>query len=557
MRVTNLQLTLPQAEYVKEVTEEKDKAINPKTKKPVSVDFSKDLFALFETLNPHKIIKDNITIGEEVEQGYIRRELTDYYKVKDHYEAIKKFMREFTHTRLYQHLQSLNNPEKALEILLDMFSPTPPKPKEEKSQPQQGQGEGQDGKSGKDSQQQDTSQDGQNKGQGQPNKGQDEQQKKGKGKGQKKKGENQDEEEEEEEENNQGDGQDKQEEEEKEPEMDNTPENELSNTPPDPLLDIEKFKQDMPAMEEMLRDGILEDELLRNVTEQQAGVEHGELSTIEGLAKNIKKIAECIKRGNFKVLDVARKFDITEQYVREEEVKDVNYPEKDWRITNMKNLSDFPAILPYQFLYPNEIFDKMLIDKDLKVKQYQSRRKKKQILYLLIDVSGSMSGARQMVATAIAIAYIKKAISEKSIYFFRYFDTRPFELHKVTNEQEASKEINYLLGNPHSGGGTNINNALETAIHDINDPKIFKQIEEDAGMGERAGFDEEVLYERADILIITDGEDQVSVTARTLEEKKVVLHSFLLEGNNDTLPAISKTCQRLTSTDISKLISNK
>jgi uncharacterized protein with von Willebrand factor type A (vWA) domain len=307
----------------------------------------------------------------------------------------------------------------------------------------------------------------------------------------------------------------------------------------------------------MLRDGILDDELLRNVTEQQAGVGHDELSTVEGLAKNIKKIAQCIKNGNFKVLDVARKFDVTEQYVREEEVKDVDYPEKDWRIASMKNLSDFPAILPYQFLYPNEIFDKMLIDKDLKVKQYQSRRKKKQILYLLIDVSGSMSGARQVVATAIAVAYIKKAISEKSIYFFRYFDDKPFDLHKVTNEPEALKEISYLMGNPHSGGGTNITRALETAIQDINDPKLFKQIEEDAGMGEREGFDEEILYERADILIITDGEDQVNVSARTLEEKKVVLHSFLLEGDNETLTAISKTCQKLRRDDITKLISNK
>jgi uncharacterized protein with von Willebrand factor type A (vWA) domain len=340
--------------------------------------------------------------------------------------------------------------------------------------------------------------------------------------------------------------------------MDDTPENEISNTPPDPLLDIEKFKEDMPAIEEMLRDGVLDDELVRNITEMQAGTGHGSLSTIEGLGKNIKKIAACIKNGNFKILDVARKFDVTEQYVREEEIKDVNYPEKDWRIASMKTLSDFTSILPYQFLYPNEIFDKMLMDKDLKVKRYQSRRKKKQILYLLVDVSGSMSGARQMVATSIAVAYIKKAISEKSIYFFRHFDDKPFELHRVTNEEEAVKEINYLLKNPKSGGGTCINNALTTAMKDINNPKLFKQENEGLELHEGFGLlEEDKLYERADILIITDGEDQVSVTARELEEKKIVLHTFLIEGENASLAQISKTCQRLKRDEITKLINNK
>jgi len=555
MRITKLQLTKPQAVYVKELTEEKNEAINPQTKKPVSIDFSKDLFAILETLNPHKVIKDSQEIGDEVRDGYIKHKLTDYYKIQDHYNAIRRFIREFTHTRLYRHLQGLNNPEKALEILLDMFSPPPPKPPQGKPKPQEAQGQGQGKSKGQNSQSQNKPQDGQNNGQKQGDKEQDEdnknQQKKGNKEGQENEQENQDEEEENQDQNK-PEEKDKPEEPE---EMDDTPENEISNTPPDPLLDIEKFKEDMPAMEEMLRDNVLEDELMRSVVEEQAGVGHNELTTIEGLAKNIKKIASAIRNKNFEILDVARKFDITEQYVREEEIKDVDYPEKDWRITNIKTLSDFPNILPYQFLYPNEIFDKMLMDKDLKTKQYQSRRKKKQILYLLVDVSGSMDGARQVVATSIAVAYIKKAISEKSIYFFRFFDDKPFELHKVTNEQEAIKEVNYLLKNPKSGGGTNIDQALRRAIKDINDPNLLKQENQEFGADEgRNALDAEVLYERADILIITDGGDDVSVTAEELRQNKIILHTFLIEGSNPTLKSISKSFQNLTQNDINKLI---
>jgi uncharacterized protein with von Willebrand factor type A (vWA) domain len=559
MRVTNLQLTKPQAEYTKKITLEKNEAINPETKKPVSVDFSKDLFALFDTLTPHKILKDINQISDEVQEGYVKHKLTHYYKVKNHYEAIRKFMREFTHTRLYSHLQSLNNPEKALEILLDMFSPPPPKPPSSGQGQKQGQQGGQSQQGNQDSQQGEGDGQGKNKGQGKQDNNQDQEQQQGGGKGKSDKNEQEQEQDQNDdgEGDNQKDKQEEKEEKEEKPELDDSKEDELSNTPPDPLMDLEKFKNDMPAMEEMLRNNVFDDEMMRNVIEQQAGIGHNTLTTVEGLAKNINKIARVINSSNYKILDVARKFDATEQYVREEEVRDVNFPEKDWRITNMKTLSDFPNILPFQFLYPNEIFDKMLMDKDLKVKQYQSRRKKKQVLYLLIDVSGSMSGARQLVATSIALAYIKKAIKEKSIYFFRHFDDTPFDLHKVTNEKEALKEINYLLKNPKSGGGTCIDKALRRAIDDINDPRIFKQIEkENCDIAERPSMeDTEDLYERADILIITDGEDGVSVTSEFLEQKKVVLHSFIIEGNNDTLKKISKTCQRMSNKDISKLVS--
>ena len=327
--------------------------------------------------------------------------------------------------------------------------------------------------------------------------------------------------------------------------MDNELENELSNNPPPPLLDIEKFKNDMPKIEEALENNVLDDEIMRGVMEKQAGTKHNELSTIQGLAKNINKLSHFFTDERFKILDVARKFGITEQYKREEDVSDIVYPEKDWRITNMKTLSDLPKTLLHQFLYPNEVFDKMMIDRDLKVKQYQSRRKKKQVLYLLIDGSGSMDELKQITACGIAIAYIRKAIEEGSYYFFRFFDNDTFDLHTITNEQEAIEAINYLLDNPYSGGGTSIDNAIETAIKDISDPKKFKQDSKDRNKN---------LYDRADILIITDGEDSVYITKKKLEDKKIVLHSFLLgDCNNEPLKNISTAYERLTYKEMHKL----
>ena len=92
--------------------------------------------------------------------------------------------------------------------------------------------------------------------------------------------------------------------------------------------------------------------------------------------------------------------------------------------------------------------------------------------------------------------------------------------------------------------GESIDRALKTAIEDINNPKLFKQDKEDKSE----------LYERADILIITDGDDGVCVTKELLEEKKVVLHSFLLGGTNETLKNISHTYQHFKESKMKKII---
>ena len=104
MRTTKTQLTKKQAIYVEKTTEEKHKAINPKTKEKISIDFSKDLYSLVGTLAPHKEIKNIFEIDNEVADEYVKRKLTDYYKILEHYSVIRHFLREFTHTKLYQYL---------------------------------------------------------------------------------------------------------------------------------------------------------------------------------------------------------------------------------------------------------------------------------------------------------------------------------------------------------------------------------------------------------------------------------------------------------------------
>jgi len=331
MRTTNNKLTQNQATSIVQITEEKSEAVNPETKEKVSIDFSKDLFSLLDNLNPTKVIKPFFQLDSEIADGYVRHKFKDYTKVNTHYQAIRRFLQEFSHTRLYNHLQSLNNPEHALQILLDMFSPPPPKPPQGQKPQQQ-------------NQQGDNKQDQQGNGQNQQGEGEGENQKQEEGK---------------------GEGEEK---------MDNSPEEELSDNPKDLPIDLEKFKNDMPQIEKILGNNIFNDDITREALEKKAGVGHGELKTIQGLAEHLKRISDGITERDFKIFDVARNIDKIEKYSREEEKSDVMYPEKDYRITNIKNIGDIGKIIPHQFLYPDKMFDKMLMDKDLKMKQYQDRK---------------------------------------------------------------------------------------------------------------------------------------------------------------------------------------
>jgi len=587
MRVTKPQLTKKEATTVTTITEEKHEAVNPRTKSKVAVDFSKDLFSLFGSLSPYNDLKPNSTLDAEISEAYVKRRFKNYFKVQDHFYNIKDFFNTFSQTKLYKKLQDMKDPEEALKTILDMFSPPPEKPKggkgkgdekgDEKGdnkdndegegeqgegegqegESQQGQGDGQDGESqdgGGQEQQGDGEEKEDNKNKNNQNQDDEEQeqsnsqgnQQKGDSGGSKDSKDNNSQNEEGRADNQKPNSQDKNQQEEEEEEMDDSQENEMSNNMPDLPIDLDKFDKALPEIEEALENDIMDDDILRQVAEKQSGTGHNSLNSLKGLQKHINKVSNFINNSNFQILDVARKFGITEEYKRDEEVTDVVYPEKDWRVTNMKNMTDLPKVLPYQFLFPDAMFDKMLLDKDLKIKQYQSRRKKKQVLYLLIDASGSMSQLNQLVANGIAVAYIRKAISEQSTYFFRFFDDKVFDLHTVDDEASAVKEIDYLLSNQHSRGGTSIDRALRKAIEDINNPKLFKQDKNDGN--------KEELYDRADILIITDGEDNVRVSEENLAQNKVVLHSFLLEQDNDQLKKISKSYQKLSNSQMSELI---
>jgi len=146
----------------------------------------------------------------------------------------------------------------------------------------------------------------------------------------------------------------------------------------------------------------------------------------------------------------------------------------------------------------------------------------------VVLISGSMSGNKSVYASGVALAFVRQAVSEGSVYFLRFFDDTPHDLHKITTKEEANKICSLLIRQPFSGGGTNIQKAILTAVNDIS-----KSPED---------------FEKSEIMVITDGEDEVDLDPNDL--KNIKIHSTVIDGGNHGLEIASTTYTELKSNDL-------
>lgn len=476
MRVTKLILKRGEVRQIERITD----GITPTNKDiTLAYDFAKDMYSMFrEKVNKRKIIKSYWEIFKDIRFQYTKFHMIDLMKNVDFYGRVRNFIRYFMSSRTFHELDKLD-PMEALEIFLNMFNPPPPPPPQPKPQPQQGQG--QDGDDDQDQDEEEDDQKQQQKKQGGKGKGKPQQQDQG--------GRSADE--------------------------DNLP------------IDMGQFKQQLPQIEKTLESGILDNEDFQDYLVKHAGVGHSELK-IGNITKLIEKISQKLTDRELEIFYVARKKEVTERYRRDEVLESVPYPEDEMTVKNIDNPMEILKLVPTQYAYDDDIFMQKLVKKQLLVKDYQARRLKRQALYLLIDVSGSMSGMKNIYACGVALAFVRQAVSEGSTYYLRFFDDSPHELNKVTTKEEAEKMSEKLVKQPFSGGGTSIQNAIARAVDDITHAPD--------------------KFEKAEIMIISDGEDTVNMGKNDLKDIK--LHSTIIDGANGGLKELSDSYLELRSNEL-------
>jgi len=467
MRVTKTKLSKPERTVIRKLVE----SLIQSEDITLSADFAEDAYALFkEKISKRRIFKNFWQLFSDVKGLYTKFKLGDLMKNIEFYSNIRNFFRYFISSKLFHELNKFD-PLEALEKFLRMFQ-NPAKAPQPAGMPAQG---SQNAPKTADQQPDD-----QMDGSGKKNKPQPQKDQKG-----------------------------------------------LSADENNIPIDMTKFKQDLPKIEKTIESGLFDEEDFQDYLQKYAGVEHKEIQ-IGNISDLVKKIANKLTKEQLDIFYIARHKELTEHYHRDEVLESVPYPDDEMSIRNIEEPHEILKLLPTQYAYEDDVFTQKLLRKDLLVRDYQSRRLKRQSLYLLVDVSGSMEGIKNVYASGVALALVRQALQEGSVYFLRFFDANPHDLIKIVTKEDAKSICETLISHPFSGGGTSIQGALEVAISDID-----KSPEQ---------------FEKSEILVITDGEDDVTIDRDALKNIKV--HSTIIDGSNDKLKSVSDTYLELASSDI-------
>lgn len=162
-------------------------------------------------------------------------------------------------------------------------------------------------------------------------------------------------------------------------------------------------------------------------------------------------------------------------------------------ITGARFSDDLTRAFPTEIALANTpqgraLFALKYSQKTLLTKDYTANVKNqgKGPIVLYVDVSGSMSGDAEIWSKAIAFVIAEEALKEKREVRIHLFDTRVQDSVILSGDRKNNKELIEFIGDWTLGGGTSFNSVIAHAV------------------------DKGVVGERADVLLITDGNSEVN-----------------------------------------------
>ena len=176
---------------------------------------------------------------------------------------------------------------------------------------------------------------------------------------------------------------------------------------------------------------------------------------------------------------------------------------------------------PAEYAYPESIRMYRIATQQTQIRERVMRTDQVQLLYMIVDCSGSMGGDKIHKAGGILMNRLKAVIKEEAVVYARFFDTRLFTEHLADSPETAKELIKHFNAENFNGGGTDITGCVKESV---------KRIEE--------LMQEDPLLVRPELVVVTDGEDSVSL--RKSDFGKTRMHSFLVNAYNDELTHIAR-----------------
>jgi Mg-chelatase subunit ChlD len=234
------------------------------------------------------------------------------------------------------------------------------------------------------------------------------------------------------------------------------------------------------------------------------------------------KIAEDMAKGKEVILKISRQLDSMSKMAVKRSAKVESYPEGDEvRYRQIRHLGELGRIPAAEWALPNTYRLYRAISRMTPVRERARRTEKKQLLYILIDCSGSMEdGQRIFKAFGVLMNRLKAVLAGDAELYVRLFDESLRTEHFAATPEEAKKLMNTFSERNFSGGGTDISGCVL---------KAHSRIEEIMREGR---------HHRPELVVVTDGDDKITIGAKDISGTR--LHAFVVENRNEKLINLAK-----------------
>ncbi len=282
----------------------------------------------------------------------------------------------------------------------------------------------------------------------------------------------------------------------------------------------ERARQEQERRERKVREVLESDPLLAKHLCHRAG----ETAPLRDMSRDralVARIARTVPEMDIEVLRIAAtQRDINLDVKIQTNLEPVKYPTNRMEVEQLRDISELHEVLPEQMaLDDDQFYQQLATDGLFRLQPYEERVQQK-LLFVLVDVSGSMDEnmpngmPRHVWARGVTISLLLRAARGEAKYFLREFDGKPHSLKTALTPDEADRLIRHVYNTGFSGSHTYIFGAVSQAVEDIKTKG-----------GE---------ISRAEIVLITDAQDPSMNDVETVRQ---------LLGDNTRLHVAVIGCQ--------------
>lgn len=266
-----------------------------------------------------------------------------------------------------------------------------------------------------------------------------------------------------------------------------------------------------------------EQELLDPDGKWQKGGENGNDESLDRL-----KVAEDLMAGKQEILDISRHLDSLSKMQVHRQRKTTPDPDgAEIQSRPLKGLSELARVNKTAWATRQQnstYFLYQAISGQLRVRERVTRQDRKQVIFILVDGSGSMrSGHRHYKASGVVMNRIKAVIDGDAEVYLAVFDDRMYDPSYAATPEEAKALMKKFVGKNFSGGSTDIAAAIKAAYDFIQE--------------EMKNRDD--IY-RPEIVVLTDDDSSASKLKKS-DIPGTKVHGFAMETSNRSLVDFCKS----------------